>query len=388
MAGPYKTRCPHCGAQFKINDDHLSQARGAVRCGSCLRIFQATDHLIGGAAPRAEDGRWERALDEDAPRLAPSGGEQGGLELSDAFLDMDGPDRDGDRFADLDDALGDGFSDDGFSDATVHGRQAGDDPEADESWAEALLRDLEDEDDAGAGAPAGPARGTPAASPPPASALLTRNTADPGPDGGPEDRDPDPFDFLNRDAARHRAANERLDYVAPPPVGPAVALKWGLLSLLAVLVLAGQYAVFHFQELARQPQWRPYYAQACELLGCALPLHSDPSRLRGANLVVRSHPRFRDALMVDALLFNEADWPQPFPVLELTFTDLQGRVVASRRFPPAEYLRGDLSGATAMPSGTPVHIGLEIVDPGPRAVNYDLRLLPAEAAPDRLSRAP
>ncbi|MCH2558331.1 MAG: zinc-ribbon and DUF3426 domain-containing protein [Alcanivorax sp.] len=381
MAGPYKTRCPHCGAQFKISDDHLSQARGAVRCGSCLRIFQATDHLVGDAAPPADHGRWERALDEDAPRLAPAGGDHAGLELSDAFLDMDGDGR-GDRFADLDGALGDDRS------GTDH-PQADDDGEpADESWAEALLRDLEDEDDdARPGAPAGPDRRAEAAVPP-ASALLTRNTADRAPDGGPEDGEPDPFDFLNRNAARHRAANERLDYVAPPPAGPAVLLKWGLLSLLALLVLVGQYAVFHFQELARQPQWRPYYAQACQVLGCALPLHADPSRLRGANLVVRSHPRFRDALMVDALLFNEADWPQPFPVLELTFTDLRGQVVASRRFAPAEYLRGDFSGATAMPSGTPVHIGLEIVDPGPRAVNYDLRLLPAEAATARVSRAP
>ena len=45
MATQYKTRCPHCAAQFKITDEHLKQARGAVRCGSCLQIFQANDYL-------------------------------------------------------------------------------------------------------------------------------------------------------------------------------------------------------------------------------------------------------------------------------------------------------------------------------------------------------
>ena len=57
MAGQYKTRCPHCGAQFKISDEHLGQARGAVRCGSCLQIFQATDHFVGEtpARPHADD---------------------------------------------------------------------------------------------------------------------------------------------------------------------------------------------------------------------------------------------------------------------------------------------------------------------------------------------
>jgi len=153
-------------------------------------------------------------------------------------------------------------------------------------------------------------------------------------------------------------------------------------------VLAGQYAVFHFQELARTPQWRPYYAQACEVLGCALPLRSDPQALRGANLGVRSHPEYRNALMVDALLFNEAAWPQPFPVLELTFQDMDGNTVASRRFQPSEYLRGELAGNGAMPVATPVHIGLEIVDPGARAVNYNLRLLAADRPDPRLGAAP
>ena len=45
MAAQYKTRCPHCAAQFKITEEHLKQARGAVRCGSCLQIFQASDYL-------------------------------------------------------------------------------------------------------------------------------------------------------------------------------------------------------------------------------------------------------------------------------------------------------------------------------------------------------
>lgn len=378
MAGPYKTRCPHCGAQFKISDEHLGQAGGAVRCGSCLRIFQATDHLIGDAPPVGDADHWDAPRQEEQPpRLGSSSDRQDGLELSDAFIDLDGGQRH-DHFADLE-ALGDDNGD----------HRAAGKAGADESWAEALLRDLEDDDAPPAGATAPAAK--PATKPTtttPTTAPLYRNTAARDDDDGADHHHQDPFDFLNRNAARRRGGQEYPDYVAPPPAGPAVMLKWGILSLLALLVLGGQYAAFHFQDLARQPQWRPYYAQACELLGCVLPTASDPSKLRGANLVVRSHPRFRDALMVDALLFNEADWPQPFPALELTFTDLRGQVVATRRFQPAEYLRGELADGAAMPTGTPVHIGLEIADPGPAAVNYDLRLLPAgvaPAAPDRAS---
>jgi hypothetical protein len=39
-----------------------------------------------------------------------------------------------------------------------------------------------------------------------------------------------------------------------------------------------------------------------------------------------------------------------------------------------------------MPVNTPLHISLEIVDPGEQAVNYNLRLLPAVDAKERVSQ--
>lgn len=367
MAGQYKTRCPHCGAQFKISDEHLGQARGAVRCGSCLQIFQATDHFVGEtparhpadendtATPGDNAGQWQYTLDDEADgQDDDTGGDSSGFgdsALSDSFLSLD---RDGDE----------GLGED-FSDMQGAGRAGGSD-DADEAWAEALLEDLDDESEpAPATAPPPKTRPQPAARPDPIS------------------EDDDQFEFLNSASARrHKAANERLDYMAPPPSGPAVMIKWGLLSVLALVVLVGQYAFFHFDTLARSPQWRPLYAEACQLLGCRLPLQTDLDRLRGANLVVRSHPHYQNALMVDALLFNEGEWPQPFPALELTFKDLRGDTVAMRRFAPSEYLRGELAGLDAMPVDTPVHIALEIVDPGERAVNYNLRLrAPAPPSP-------
>ena len=102
--------------------------------------------------------------------------------------------------------------------------------------------------------------------------------------------------------------------------------------------------------------------------------------------MVRSHPDYANALIVDAILFNEARYPQPFPELELSFSALNGAPVASRRFSPAEYLRGDLINMDTMPVNTPLHISLEIVDPGEQAVNYNLRLLPAIESQDQVSQ--
>jgi hypothetical protein len=149
-------------------------------------------------------------------------------------------------------------------------------------------------------------------------------------------------------------------------------LGWGLLNLLAAGGLAAQYLAYNFDELARQDRYRPWFELACPSLGCTLPSRVDISQIRSSNLVVRSHPDFEGALVVDAILYNRAPFAQPFPLLELRFADLNGKLVASRSFKPGEYLAGELAGQHEMPPQVPIHIALDILDPGAKAVNYSL----------------
>src|SRR5687768_5007867 len=39
------TRCPKCGTAFRISDALLKSAKGVVRCGSCLSVFNAKENL-------------------------------------------------------------------------------------------------------------------------------------------------------------------------------------------------------------------------------------------------------------------------------------------------------------------------------------------------------
>ncbi|TWC41275.1 putative Zn finger-like uncharacterized protein [Pseudomonas sp. SJZ079] len=149
-------------------------------------------------------------------------------------------------------------------------------------------------------------------------------------------------------------------------------LGWGLLNLLAAIALSGQYLNYHFDELARQDQYRPWFEQLCPTLGCLLPSKVDIEQIKSSNLVVRSHPEFSGALVVDAILYNRAPFTQPFPLLEMRFADINGQLLASRRFKPSEYLAGELAGQAEMPPQTPIHISLDILDPGTHAVNYSL----------------
>ncbi|HEY0286259.1 MAG TPA: DUF3426 domain-containing protein [Pseudomonas sp.] len=149
-------------------------------------------------------------------------------------------------------------------------------------------------------------------------------------------------------------------------------LFWLLLVLIALGALAGQYVWYHFDELARQDQYRPLFQELCPQVGCKVPSKVDITLLKSSNLVVRSHPDFQGALVVDAIIYNRASFSQPFPLLELRFADINGQLIASRRFKPGEYLSGELAGKEEMPPQTPIHISLDILDPGAKAANYSL----------------
>ena len=53
MAETQITRCPHCQTTFRIRLEQLAAAKGAVRCGSCLQVFKAADHLVNEKAKPA-----------------------------------------------------------------------------------------------------------------------------------------------------------------------------------------------------------------------------------------------------------------------------------------------------------------------------------------------
>src|SRR5690554_6508246 len=41
MSKTFLTRCPHCSTRFRVNSQQLFAAQGAVRCGSCMQVFNA-----------------------------------------------------------------------------------------------------------------------------------------------------------------------------------------------------------------------------------------------------------------------------------------------------------------------------------------------------------
>ena len=144
---------------------------------------------------------------------------------------------------------------------------------------------------------------------------------------------------------------------------------------MLILVLIGQYAYFNRNELSQYPELRPWLTQFCALVSCNTPLRRDVSRISLVNRLVQSHPSQPNALLIEATLVNEADFPQPYPLLEIRFSDLNNQLVAGRRFRPSEYLPAGTSFQAGMPPHQPVHISLEIADPGKEAVSFQFELM-------------
>lgn len=179
----------------------------------------------------------------------------------------------------------------------------------------------------------------------------------------------------NLDAVRRVSAALELEQHQPGRGIRGILLYGGL----SVLLLAGIATLFYWQRmplLSQDPRFRAWYETACGLLGCELPPYQDISLVQTQNLVVRSDPERPGTLQLTAVFRNMANFQQPFPVIELRFTNLGSQLVASRYFLPDEYLPQSLRGIPLMPVGAPVQINVELQDPGPDAVNYQLNFSP------------
>lgn len=152
--------------------------------------------------------------------------------------------------------------------------------------------------------------------------------------------------------------------------GRRIALSFSILFLGSLL--AAQFLWQRIDIYSQHAQVRPFYELTCSWMHCELPDYSEIAAIRSDRLVVRSHPELANGLMVNTTIRNTADFPQAFPIMVLSFNSASNSIVALREFSPDEYLDPGLQSFSTMPVMTPVQIDLEIIDPGPDAVNYTL----------------
>jgi predicted Zn finger-like uncharacterized protein len=148
-------------------------------------------------------------------------------------------------------------------------------------------------------------------------------------------------------------------------------LGWLTGTVLLTIVLASQYGYFNHTHLSRYLILRPWLEQLCRYTGCELPLLRDGTQLRILARNIHAHPQVPGALLVTLTIGNDARYTQAFPDLRLSFYDLNHTLLAERRFSPREYLPTGVKTKSGLPPRQPFQVQLEIIDPGPAAVNFE-----------------
>lgn len=151
-------------------------------------------------------------------------------------------------------------------------------------------------------------------------------------------------------------------------------LVWLIAAVALSVVLVGQIAYFYPSELARYPQLAPLVTRVCASLGCQVQAKQDVGLIELVRTTVGPHPKQEQALRVRAALVNRADFPQPFPLMEITLTNSAGEVIARRTFSPTEYLKSADVGDSMIPNVV-VDGLLDISNPDPNPGGYQIRLL-------------
>ena len=115
----------------------------------------------------------------------------------------------------------------------------------------------------------------------------------------------------------------------------------GVASLL--LLLALQIVLAKRDRLAENPAWRPLLSRLCVLASCRLHAWHQPEAFVPVSQSVAADRAQSGVLRVSLSFRNDAEWPQPWPQIEIRLNDVNGEALGLRRFNPDEYLNSGRS---------------------------------------------
>lgn len=149
-------------------------------------------------------------------------------------------------------------------------------------------------------------------------------------------------------------------------------LFWGFGVLLMLVFAASQTVWFNRDRImTRYPETISWYGRLCEKFDCQVIRHHDPGAIVLLNRDVRAHPRYKNALLVNATMSNRSQTIQAYPIVQLNLYDTNGNLIAYRQFKPREYLDDSINILRGMAPNVPVHFVLEVLDSVKGAVSFE-----------------
>lgn len=306
-----QTQCPHCDTKFRVTQIQVEAADGYLRCGICKEVFNAIEVV--------NQHEHQQPLLDEAARDTQTGNQE---EIQPTSLSEEN--EDSNTFE---------FSDELTPDATQRGK----------------------------------------------THSSSNDAYDDVSNDNPDDTaDADTLDLFDEDS------NESLQHVVPEKFRDGHSVKsssgsstalWILGSLFLTATLIVEYVWFNRNQFNHIPELQAALNQLCQQIECKSIGLRDPKRIELISRNVYSHPNEKGALMINVTMKNNAKFAQPYPVMQVDFSDVRGGIVAARRFLPAEYVKSPSQKLPLIAPNTNASITLEIIDPGSQALTYEFNFL-------------
>ena len=301
------TQCRGCGEVFVVDVDHLIHARGHVRCNLCGTVFDGMETL-SAEKPHEDEDLLLHDFDNAPPLLTQTFHTINVAdEVEEVFDDEFEDEIKEDVAAELDDIIAEAVADS----SSV---------EANEITTSAELE-----------------QGVPE------FATVKESSND------------DLFTTEKRPAKNTQSAHWLWS-------GLAVAMVLGLFWQAQAAIASGQ---IKLPDHKLSERW-------CEWFSCAKVIEEvDLNAISLLSRKIRPHPGRDQSLIISASMINANEGKRIFPALEIILSDLDGQVVAMRRFIASEYVPEEILKAGFV-ANTIIPINLEIVSPGENAVAFEI----------------
>lgn len=351
------THCPACQTQFVVTELQLQQHNGTVRCGHCLHVFNATEHLVIADNAAIENTGLEMAALEGA-----------NLEKQDLVKhDLVKQDLENNDLGKEDlekNSLEDDFLEHNVLKNNVIQLKPRIKPDlkpADLLTPSELISQtstdnhLLDVSEVAAEMLAADAEMVEVSS---NVELLSKASNLDKPSNVAQSTEPHQYDYLTEPSKPK--PNSKLFPV----------LLWILLITLLLAAIAQSVYFLRHQIALYYPNIKPSLVLACEKIGCSIDLPKKIELIVIDDSDIQEDAEHAGLMRLSTTLINQAAFQQAYPNLELTLTDVDDKPKLRRIFKPQEYLPANTNIAQGLAAGEELKVKLAMTTQGIVVAGY------------------
>jgi predicted Zn finger-like uncharacterized protein len=150
-------------------------------------------------------------------------------------------------------------------------------------------------------------------------------------------------------------------------------MVWILFTLMMAASLFIQTRYWLFDELSAIPSARAPLESFCRLASCSVPAPLIGPALRVLKTRVDLDPQLPGAVIVKVHLANRTIVSRPYPAIQLTLNDREGRTLGKRTYKLGDY--DTATSASELPASGVAVVSLHLAGPNENAVGFEARIV-------------